>query len=83
MTPEDFRRHGRDVVDWIADYMERVEKLPVLSRVHPGDIRAARGRYCFPSATAEYRNTRLTLIFPRGSLYASYVLSEVRPIQVE
>src|SRR5512134_4013487 len=41
MTPEDFRRHGRDVVDWIADYMERVEKLPVLSRVRPGEIRAA------------------------------------------
>ncbi|HEY6064631.1 MAG TPA: pyridoxal-dependent decarboxylase, partial [Thermoanaerobaculia bacterium] len=41
MTPEDFRRHGRDVVDWIADYMERVEKLPVLSKVRPGEIRAA------------------------------------------
>src|SRR6185295_8830259 len=41
MTADDFRRHGRDVVDWIADYMEGVEKLPVLSRVRPGDIRAA------------------------------------------
>ncbi len=41
MTAEDFRRHGRDVVDWIADYMERVEKFPVLSRVRPGEIRAA------------------------------------------
>ena len=41
MTPDDFRRHGRDVVDWIADYMERVEKLPVLSKVKPGEIRAA------------------------------------------
>jgi aromatic-L-amino-acid/L-tryptophan decarboxylase len=41
MTPEDFRRHGRDVVDWIADYMERVEKLPVLSKVRPGEILAA------------------------------------------
>ena len=41
MTADDFRRHGRDVVDWIADYMEGVEKLPVLSRVRPGEIRAA------------------------------------------
>src|SRR5437867_4044994 len=41
MTPEDFRRHGRDVVDWIADYMERVEKFPVLSRTKPGEIREA------------------------------------------
>ena len=41
MTAEEFRRHGREVVDWIADYWERVESLPVLSRVQPGDISAA------------------------------------------
>jgi aromatic-L-amino-acid/L-tryptophan decarboxylase len=41
MTPDEFRRHGRDVVDWIADYMEHVEKLPVLSKARPGDVRAA------------------------------------------
>ncbi|MGB2911286.1 MAG: pyridoxal-dependent decarboxylase, partial [Anaerolineales bacterium] len=40
MTPEEFRRHGRLVVDWIADYYESIEKYPVLSRVEPGDIRA-------------------------------------------
>lgn len=41
MTPEEFRRHGRAVVDWIADYYERVGSLPVLSRVQPGEIRAS------------------------------------------
>ncbi|HEU5248589.1 MAG TPA: pyridoxal-dependent decarboxylase [Thermoanaerobaculia bacterium] len=41
MTPEEFRRHGRAVVDWIADYMERVGELPVLSKAKPGEIRAA------------------------------------------
>jgi len=41
MTPEEFRRYGRAVVDWIADYYERVESFPVLSRVQPGQIRAA------------------------------------------
>ena len=41
MTPDEFRRHGHDVVDWIADYYARVESLPVLSRVQPGQIRAA------------------------------------------
>ena len=41
MTPEEFRRHGRAVVDWIADYYERVESLPVLSRVEPGETRAS------------------------------------------
>jgi len=41
MTPDEFRRHGREVVDWIADYYERVERLPVLSQVEPGQIRAS------------------------------------------
>ena len=39
MTPDEFRRRGREVVDWIADYWERVESLPVMSRVAPGDVR--------------------------------------------
>ncbi len=41
MTPEAFRRYGRMLVDWIADYYERVESFPVLSRVEPGQIRAS------------------------------------------
>jgi len=41
MTPDDFRRYGRAVVDWIADYYERIESLPVLSQVQPGRIRDA------------------------------------------
>jgi aromatic-L-amino-acid/L-tryptophan decarboxylase len=40
MSPEEFRRQGHAVVDWIADYMSRVESLPVLSRVQPGEIRS-------------------------------------------
>ncbi len=38
MSPEDFRRHGREVIDWIADYQENVARHPVLSRVRPGEI---------------------------------------------
>ncbi len=41
MTPDEFRQAGRQVVDWIADYYEQVESLPVLSQVEPGAIRAA------------------------------------------
>src|SRR5579862_4437749 len=41
MTPEEFRRYGHAVVDWIADYQSRVESLPVLSQVKPGKIRAS------------------------------------------
>ena len=40
MSPEEFRRQGHAVVDWIADYMSRVESFPVLSRVQPGEIRS-------------------------------------------
>lgn len=40
MTPDEFRRHGHVVIDWIADYLARVEERPVLAPVKPGDIRA-------------------------------------------
>ncbi len=40
-TSEEFRRWGRAVVDWIADYYESVEARPVLSQVSPGQVRAA------------------------------------------
>ena len=41
MSPDDFRHYGREVVDWIADYYETIESLPVLSQVQPGEIRAS------------------------------------------
>jgi len=41
MTPDEFRRHGHAVVDWIADYYTRIESFPVLSRVQPGQVRAS------------------------------------------
>ena len=40
MTSEEFRRHGHAVVDWVADYLDRVADLPVLAQVKPGEIRA-------------------------------------------
>ena len=41
MTPEEFRRYGHAVVDWIADYQSRIESFPVLSQVKPGEIRSS------------------------------------------
>src|ERR1700736_1669730 len=41
MTPDEFRRHGHAVVDWMADYYARIESFPVLSRAEPGQIRAS------------------------------------------
>ena len=41
MTPDELRRWGHAVVDWLAAYRERVEDFPVLSRSLPGQVRAA------------------------------------------
>lgn len=38
MDIDEFRKHGHQLIDWMADYMDTVEKLPVLSQVKPGEI---------------------------------------------
>ncbi|MGI9017462.1 MAG: pyridoxal-dependent decarboxylase [Euzebya sp.] len=40
MTPEEFRHHGRQLIDWIADYHESLDQRTILPEVQPGDIRA-------------------------------------------
>jgi len=40
MNPEEFRKFGHQLIDWIADYREHVADLPVRSRVEPGSVRA-------------------------------------------
>jgi aromatic-L-amino-acid decarboxylase len=40
MTPDEFRQRGKEMVDWIADYWERVESFPVMSRSAPGEVRS-------------------------------------------
>lgn len=39
MTAEEFRRYGRQVIDWIASYWERVETMPVQAQAAPGELR--------------------------------------------
>ena len=41
MNGEAFRRHGHELVDWIADYLEHSDRYPVLARVKPGEIASA------------------------------------------
>src|SRR6266849_1367624 len=41
MDPAEFRRHGHQLVEWIAEYLEHSDRYPVLSRVKPGEIEAA------------------------------------------
>jgi aromatic-L-amino-acid decarboxylase len=38
MTTEEFRKHAHELVEWMAGYMENVEKYPVKSHVKPGEI---------------------------------------------
>ena len=44
MDLDAFRRHGRAAVDWIADYLETIERRPVRAQVRPGEVDAALGR---------------------------------------
>ena len=41
MDHEAFRRLGHALVDWVADYREGIAALPVMSRVKPGEVKAA------------------------------------------
>ena len=36
MPSDEFRKHGYQIVDWIADYFDEIEKYPVLSQIEPG-----------------------------------------------
>jgi len=40
MDNAEFRRHGHDFVDWLADYMENIEDRPVMSRLNPGEVKS-------------------------------------------
>ena len=39
MPADEFRKFGYQLIDWIADYLDNVEKYPVLPSIKPGDIR--------------------------------------------
>jgi aromatic-L-amino-acid decarboxylase len=47
-TTTEFRAAGHRLVDWIADYFERIDDYPVLSRVQPGEVETL-----FPDAPSE------------------------------
>ncbi len=41
MPQADFRKYGHEIIDWIADYFERLETFPVLSQNAPNDLKNA------------------------------------------
>lgn len=57
MSSEDFRRYGRQVVDWIADYLSHSERYPVLSQNDPGDLKKA-----LPSVAPELGEAMETML---------------------
>lgn len=40
MNADEFRKYGKHLIDWLADYLEQPDRYPVLSRVKPGEIKA-------------------------------------------
>ena len=48
MSPDEFRRHAHQLVDWMADYMASVEQHPVRAQTSPGAVAAQ-----LPSAAPE------------------------------
>ncbi|MCL1909217.1 MAG: pyridoxal-dependent decarboxylase [Holophagaceae bacterium] len=40
MDTDTFRRLGHELIDWVAQYREGMEALPVMSQAKPGEIRA-------------------------------------------
>ncbi len=38
VTTEEFRRYGRETVDWMADYLENIRDYPVLPDTQPGAL---------------------------------------------
>jgi aromatic-L-amino-acid decarboxylase len=39
VTTDEFRKYGHRVIDWIADYRDRVRERPVMAQTAPGEIR--------------------------------------------
>ena len=39
MTPEEFRRYGHQLIDWLADYHAGIAERPVMAQVQPGEIK--------------------------------------------
>lgn len=40
MHKEEFRRFGHELIDWIAEYFDTIEDLPVLAQIEPGDLKS-------------------------------------------
>jgi len=40
MTSEEFKEYGYQLIDWVADYLDNIEKYPVLAQIKPGEVKS-------------------------------------------
>jgi aromatic-L-amino-acid decarboxylase len=57
MSAEEFRRFGHEIVDWIANYFEHIEELPVLAQMEPGDLKTQ-----LPASPPEHGESMETIL---------------------
>jgi aromatic-L-amino-acid/L-tryptophan decarboxylase len=66
MNSDEFRKYGKQLIDWIADYLDHPDRYPVLSQVSPGDIKSKLPQQPPPSSEAmdKILNDFDTIIMP-------------------
>ena len=85
MDAATFRKLGHELIDWVADYRERVERLPVMSPVKPGEIRARfpteppRAGGGSPPALERLDERRAAAASPTGTIHPSSPTSPATP----
>src|SRR5881394_1260003 len=57
MPADEFRQYGHELIDWIANYFEHIEDLPVLAQIEPGDLKAQ-----LPSCPPEQGESMQTIL---------------------
>ena len=60
----EFRRLGHEMIDWVADYLERVETQAVLPATRPGSVRSA-----LPSSPPEHAE-------PLADCFADFIVND-------
>lgn len=40
MPSEEFKKYGYQLIDWVADYLDSIEKHPVLAQIKPGEVKS-------------------------------------------